>query len=281
MYTTLIDVAELHQFGGSEEPIILDCRFSLADPTAGKSAYQQGHLPGAQYAHLDHDLSSPIIEGKTGRHPLPSREDFIERLQQWGVNDDSQIIVYDDAGGAIAARAWWLCQWAGHAQCAVLNGGIKAWTTAGYPITTAINELKKGTATLRPPLATTVNADEIQKAQGLQLIDARAAERYSGQVEPLDKVAGHIPGALNIPFGDNLDVSGKFLPPTDLAHRFQSVLDKNNLDNTVHYCGSGVTAAHNILAMHHAGLGMTQLYPGSWSEWIQSPDRPVAKSESV
>lgn len=278
MHTTLIDAAGLAEHIGAGDVVVLDCRFSLADTDEGFEQYKKSHLPGAHYVHLDNDLSSAIVEGTSGRHPLPTQEAFIQQLRSWGVNDNTQVFVYDDAGGAIAARAWWLCLWVGHQACAVLNGGFKAWLNQQLPLSTEQPAALAGNATIRPTLTQLIQADQVLDKDRV-LLDARAPERYSGEVEPLDKLAGHIPTALNLPFTDNLDNNGSFISADKLKTRFDSVLDQHSVNDVTHYCGSGVTAAHNILAMMHAGIGMSTLYAGSWSEWVQDPSRPTASDQ--
>ena len=275
MFTTLIDAPVLAEQIAEGNIVVLDCRFVLTDTEAGFKQYRQAHLPGAHYAHLDNDLSSPIIEGESGRHPLPSQSAFLQKLISWGVNDNTQIVCYDDAGGAIAARAWWLCLWVGHQACAVLNGGFDAWTMQHLPLSTEQQAPSRGSAAARPTLTRVIQAEQALEGDRL-LIDARAAERFSGEVEPLDKKAGHIPGALNLPFTGNLDADGFFLSSEALQARFAAIQNEHSGKKITHYCGSGVTAAHNILAMMHAHLGMSELYAGSWSEWVQDPSRAVA-----
>ena len=277
-YTTLIDADALGKLVEQGGVVIIDCRFSLADTAAGRTAYNHGHIPGAFYADLDHDLSSAIVEGTSGRHPLPEAAQFIARLRNWGVNNETQVIVYDDAGGAIAARAWWLCRWVGHERCAVLNGGINAWTDQLLPLSVESPGPQAGSVNLKDSLVKLVQAADLPDST-VQLIDARAAQRYRGEHEPLDKRAGHIPGAINLPFTDNLDSDGKFLTTDLLRDRFSALQQAGKPAATIHYCGSGVTAAHNLLAMQHAGLEGGGLYAGSWSEWVQDETRPVATGD--
>lgn len=265
MHTTLISADTVSR--APDRFRILDCRARLGDPGFGPRAYAEGHLPGALYASLDDDFATP--PGAGGRHPLPERERLAERFRSWGVNDDDQIVVYDDAGGAFAARAWWCARWLGHEAVAVLDGGFTAWTG---PLSKAQPVVDRGNFSIRPPLTREVDAAGV--AAGLHhatLVDARARARFEGIEEPVDPVAGHIPGAVCRPFQDNLDASGYFRPATELAERFSDLPDE-----VICYCGSGVTAAHNVLAMRIAGRPEPVLYPGSWSEWIQDPDRPRA-----
>lgn len=275
MYRTLIDVATL---AALEAPLILDCRFNLADTAAGERAYAQSHLPGAVYAHLDRDLSSPITPS-TGRHPLPDPAQLMAKLQAAGLSERRQVVVYDDAGGAIAARAWWLLRWLGHEAVALLDGGWQAWCEAGQPLRSDAAKTLSATQAvdITPLTALQIDVEALQQALDagqVLLFDARAGERYRGEVEPLDPVAGHVPGAVNAPLTDNL-ADGRFLPPAQLRQRWLTRLDGAAPETVVHMCGSGVTACHNLLAMEHAGLCGSRLYAGSWSEWIRDPGRAV------
>lgn len=284
MHSTLIDADTLATLVEQGKTVVIDCRFSLADTDAGKTAYHNGHIPGAYYAHLEHDLSAPINDGARGRHPLPDPAFFVSRLRAWGTNGDSQVVAYDDAGGAIAARLWWLCQWVGHKRCAVLNAGISAWTEKSLPLSLETPHPQSGQATQKEPLVDLVQSSDLPDST-ITLLDARAPERYSGKQEPLDKRAGHIPGALNLPFTGNLNPAGQFLSIPELQNRFTAALDPSdssigNRKKIVHYCGSGVTAAHNILAMQYAGLDSGALYAGSWSEWVEDDSRPIASGSS-
>lgn len=246
---------------------ILDCRSRLGDRDYGPRAYAEGHLPGALYASLDDDFADP--PGDRGRHPLPDRQHLCERFRAWGIDDDDQIVVYDDAGGAFAARAWWCARWLGHEAVAVLDGGIAAWPG---PLSREIPVVKPGRFSIRPPLTREIDAATLQaRLHEVTLVDARTLERFSGREEPIDPVAGHIPGAVCRPFQENLTPEGRFRRPAELAERFRDLPDE-----VVCYCGSGVTAAHNVLAMRIAGRPEPILYPGSWSEWIRDPSRPRA-----
>ncbi len=268
MHTTLIDVETLDGLRDDRETIIFDCRFSLADTTQGMAHWQAGRIPGARYAHLDDDLSGWKVAGHTGRHPLPAREEMSARFRRWGISDGSQLVCYDDDAGAFASRFWWLCRWLGHEACAVLNGGFNAWQGAGKPIDhdrPAIPDL--GDFKAADSLVELVGFDAVARGEHL-LIDAREAARYLGEVEPIDPVAGHIPNAINLPFKENLGTDGRWLSATELQTRFNQVMEDAADRPIAHYCGSGVTAAHNVLAMTHAGLPAGALYAGSWSEWI-------------
>ena len=278
-YTTLISAPTLHQQLNNPDWIIVDCRFSLADTETGAKTYRHGHIPNARYAHLDKDLSSAITDF-TGRHPLPNFALLAKKLGDWGIANTSQVVVYDDAGGAFAGRLWWLLRSMGHDRVAVLDGGIKHWQKQGLPIATALPKVKS--AIFRPYLneAAWLSALQVQNSlaqKSICLIDARTPERYRGEQEPIDPVAGHIPGALNRPFQLNLDSNGLFLPAEQLRGQFNQLIGANASEQVVHYCGSGVTACHNLLAMEHAGLTGSKLYAGSWSEWIRNKNHGVAK----
>lgn len=266
MSGTLIDAPTLAAHVGDPLWISFDCRHSLADAGYGERAYAAGHIPNARFADLDRDLAAP--PGVRGRHPLPERDELVARFRAWGVTSNAQLIAYDDAGGMFACRFWWLARWLGHAEVAVLDGGIAAWQEHGGELTNVAPEPQASDFTPRQPLTRAVDADAIVANRNLTLIDARAAERFAGIEEPIDPIAGHIPGALSLPCSDNLDDRGKFRRDAD---RFASLAGVD----VVSYCGSGVTATHNILAMILAGHEEPALYPGSWSEWIQEPSRGV------
>ncbi|MFI3156964.1 MAG: sulfurtransferase [Methylococcaceae bacterium] len=278
-YTTLISTDTLHRQLSHSDRIIVDCRFSLADTEAGAKSYRHGHIPNARYAHLDKDLSSAITDF-TGRHPLPNVALLAKKLGAWGIANTSQVVAYDDAGGAFAGRLWWLLRYLGHDKVAVLDGGIKHWQKQGLPITTTLPKVKP--AVFRPYLneGAWLNALQVQNSlarKTICLIDARTPERYRGEQEPIDPVAGHIPYALNRAFQLNLDNNGLFLPAEQLREQFKQLIGAGAPEQVVHYCGSGVTACHNLLAMEHAGLTGSKLYSGSWSEWIRNKNRAVAK----
>ena len=277
-YNTLITAQTLHQNINHPKWIIIDCRFSLADSAAGHYAYRHGHIPNARYADLNKDLSSEI-RSYTGRHPLPNYKVLAQKLGSWGISTDSQVIVYDDAAGAFAGRLWWLLRSLGHDNVAVLDGGIKHWQKLILPITTKLPAVKP--TIFRPYVNPNLwlSAEQVANAlasQKIRLIDARTAERYKGEQEPIDPVAGHIPGAINRPLPLNINAEGLFLPPDELKRQFKPLLGSVTPEQTVHYCGSGVTACHNLLAMEYAGLSGSKLYAGSWSEWITNPNRAIA-----
>lgn len=281
-YTTLISTEDLAAH--LEEPgwRIVDCRFTLTDPGQGRREYQQSHIAGAIYASIDEDLSGPIIRGQTSRHPLPEVEVFVETLSRWGIDTSTQVVAYDASGGAMAARLWWMLRWLGHEAVAVLDGGWPKWQAEGRPVAagTELAEPRQFTPRPRPELL--AQADDVLNITDdpdFRLLDARSADRYRGENETLDPVAGHIPGARSLPFAGNLNKDGTFLPAATLRARYEAALAGAPAEQTIFYCGSGVTAAHNALAMAHAGLGEAKLYAGSWSEWIVEPERPVATGE--
>ncbi|MGH8433675.1 MAG: sulfurtransferase [Pseudomonas sp.] len=262
---------------------ILDCRFALDDVAYGQRSYAEGHIVGAQFADLERDLSGPIVKGLTGRHPLPEPALLIERLRSWGLDTDSQVVVYDDGPGAFAARAWWLMAWLGKRDGVfLLDGGLKAWREAGLLLTVEPAVASRGNFSGQPDASLIVSAEQLQQRLGdpqLTLLDARALPRFRGEVEPIDPVAGHIPGAQCAVFTDNLGADGRFLPAEQLRQRFASQLGQRTPAGLVAYCGSGVTACHNLFALSLAGYGLAPLYAGSWSEWITDPQRPIAKGE--
>lgn len=276
MHSTLIETEQLAELLGTPGLVVLDCRFNLKHPEAGREAWRESHIPGARYVHLDDDMASHGDEN-SGRHPLPAIDAFAARLGALGIQADSQVVVYDDAGGAIAGRMWWLLRWAGHPTAALLNGGWPKWTREGRPVSddTPPESEARYAASARDDLWLTTEAVvEALNQDQVQLIDARAPERFSGQQEPLDAVGGHIPGSRNIPFQENLDENGCFKSPEALRQRFAALAD--DARPVCHSCGSGVTACHNLLAMAYAGLEPGRLYVGSWSEWIRDPERPIA-----
>jgi thiosulfate/3-mercaptopyruvate sulfurtransferase len=279
IYRTLISAAELQTLVASASPpAIVDAGFDLADVDAGERAYRAGHLPGSHYLHLDRDLSGPKT-GHNGRHPLPAREAFAATLGRLGITPQTQVIALDRQGGPYAARLWWMLRWMGHEAGAVLDGGVDAWTKAGGTLDALLPTPRAAPPyPPRAPLAPSIDAATLVHELGrIQLIDARAAERFRGEVEPIDPVAGHIPGALNRFHKDNLEPDGRFKPAAQLRAEFAELLGTRLAAQTVHQCGSGVTAFHNLLAMEHAGLVGSRLYPGSWSEWSSDPARPIAK----
>ena len=276
-HTTLITAATLQAHLDDPDWVVVDCRFNLADPAAGRRAYQAGHIPGARYAHLDEDLSAPVT-ATTGRHPLPDPARLAATLGAWGIGPGTQVLAYDDLGGMLAAaRLWWLLRWLGHTAVAVLDGGLPAWTRAGLPLSTDVPVIAARTFIARPDDRLWLTVEQVQGLPAHELLlDARGAARYRGEMEPIDPVVGHIPGALNLPTESNLAADGCFLPAAALRARFAALLGERPAARVVHSCGSGVTACHNLLAMEVAGLSGSRLYAGSWSEWIRDPQRPVA-----
>jgi thiosulfate/3-mercaptopyruvate sulfurtransferase len=300
----LIDAASLQALllEADTDVLLLDCRFNLADAAAGEAAWRAGHIPGAVHAHLDRDLSGPQTGRGTpcfnGRHPLPSAAALERTLAGWALSPETRVVAYDDAGGMFAARAWWLLQWVGHARVQVLDGGWPAWRALGGAASALAPVRAPTTVALQPRAAWLVTAAEVLAAIGqpdtssgrpagptaasgpaLQLLDARAPDRFRGENETLDPVGGHIPTARNRFFQLNL-VDGHFKPAAVLREEFTALLQGQPLQRLVHHCGSGVTACHNLLAMAHAGLPPTRLFAGSWSEWCADPTRPVARGDA-
>jgi thiosulfate/3-mercaptopyruvate sulfurtransferase len=283
-FTTLISAAMLRDLVGKPEIAIIDCRFDLMNPDGGRRAYLEGHIPGARYADLNRDLSAPIT-ATSGRHPLPTPGDFAGTLVRLGIGRATQVIAYDDSGGAFAARLWWMLRWVGHPAAAVLDGGIKAWVSEGGTLQSG-QEMPLPAAAGGPhPSAQADTAAVIETAEierrlsdpAFLLIDARAGERFAGTVEPIDAVAGHIKGAVNHPFSANLGADGRFLPAPVLREAWQRRLAGRSPTQVAAMCGSGVTACHNLLSLEVAGFPGAKLYAGSWSEWIRDPHRPVAQ----
>lgn len=276
-FSTFIDAAALAEHLDDDGWVVVDCRFSLKDTEAGRAAWEAGTIAGSVYAHLDEDLSSPIVAGKTGRHPLPTVEDFAAKLGAWGIGNDTQVVAFDDMGGAFAARLWWMLRWLGHDAVAVLDGGLPAWTAAGHGSRPGVAPTGGATFVPKPHPELLVDAAGVLASlddTSVQVIDARAASRYAGDEEPTDPVAGHIAGAVNAPWPDNVGVAQTMRAPDELRARFTEVLDGRDPAKAICYCGSGVTACHDILAMVHVGMPMPRLYAGSWSDWITDPSRP-------
>jgi thiosulfate/3-mercaptopyruvate sulfurtransferase len=279
--TTILSTDELAAHLDDPQWVVFDCRFTLTDPGAGRTAYAHAHIPGARYAHLDEDLSSPKT-AHSGRHPLPDPAVLAEKLGQWGVGEQSQVVVYDDSFGAIAVRLWWLLRWLGHDAVAVLDGGLPKWLREEKPVAQHLPDITPTIFHARPDHAMWVDTQDVQKAlthEQAILLDARAEVRFTGDREPIDPVAGHIPGAINLPFEDNLDLRGNLLPPAELREFYLGILQGRPASQVIHMCGSGITACHNLLAMEIAGLTGAKLYPGSWSEWITDQTRPITTGE--
>lgn len=280
-FSTLVSSAQLAQHLNDPNWVIFDCRFTLSDPDSGHRAYLAGHIPGARYANLNNDLSAEVTP-LSGRHPLPDPQLLASKLSRWGVNGSKQIVVYDDSFGSMASRMWWVLRWLGHPSVALLDGGVQRWIRDGHPMTTEIPAITPAEFIAQPDNSMWVDANCIEEAlrsDKCLIIDARSEERFSGEREALDKVAGHIPGSINYPFEDNLDMGGTYMSPEELKEAYLDLLNGVDPERVVHMCGSGVTACHSIIAMEHAGLTGTRLYPGSWSEWITDPGRPVETGE--
>jgi thiosulfate/3-mercaptopyruvate sulfurtransferase len=277
-FTTLIDANTLSGHLSREDLTIFDCRFDLGNVSWGETEYSRAHLPGALYLHLDRDLSGPI-SASSGRHPLPDPERFAARLAELGVSQDCQIVACDQGNAAYAARLWWLARWIGLRNVAVLDGGLTAWRAAGLPLETTVRTPQPRALAVSLAADAWVSSetvDELRLRPGNLLVDARGAERFAGRNETIDPVPGHVPGARNRPFLDNLGADGRFLPAEVLRQRFDILLGSAAPASLIAMCGSGVTACHNLLALEHAGLSGARLYAGSWSEWIRDPRRPVA-----
>lgn len=277
-YKTIISANELAAIAGQDDVRIFDCRFSLKDPAGGLKCYREGHIPGAQHADMDTQLSSPVTQD-SGRHPLPDPQVFAETLGRWGVSNDTQVIAYDDLGGAFAARLWWLLRWMGHQDVAVLDGGLQKWQEQGHAVTTEEPEVKAATFTPAPNDDLHVDIDFVSNALAadqITLFDGRSSDRFTGKDQQTDPVPGHVPGAISMPFAGNLDANGYFLGAEELHQRFAAKISGRDIEQVVNMCGSGVTACHNLLAMEIAGLPASRLFVGSWSQWIKSGDRPVA-----
>jgi thiosulfate/3-mercaptopyruvate sulfurtransferase len=277
MSSTIISVLDLCAL--ETMPIILDCRYQLGAPEAGRAAYEAGHIPGAIFVSVDDELAG-VLSGRNGRHPLPAETDWLETLSRWGVSPEVQVVVYDDAGGAFAARAWWLLRWVGHPRVAVLDGGFGAWKDADLPIDTAPiagdpTNLPLDHAHAMPVVSAAEIRQNLQSRTAL-VVDARAPDRFRGENETIDPVGGHIPGAVNRFFKNNLNADGRFKSADTLRAEWSAVLDGRQADTLICQCGSGVTACHNLLALEIAGFSGARLYPGSWSEWCSDPDNPVA-----
>lgn len=278
MFRTLIDPQTLAAHLHDADWVVCDCRFKLSDAHAGRRAYAQAHIPGARYVHLNEDLAGPVT-ASTGRHPLPDPAKLAQALGQWGIDRNTQVVAYDDSFGSMAARLWWLLRWLGHDAVAVLDGGLPVWQRERLPLEAELPLVTPRVFTSAPRDDLWLNADAVAQALARgdhKLLDARAEERFRGEVEPFDKVAGHVPGAINAPFEDNLDFGGGLLSAAELANQYRALLGATAPTHTIHMCGSGVTACHNVLAMEHAGLSGAKLYAGSWSEWITDNRRPVA-----
>ena len=282
-FDTLISTDDLAAHLGDPDWAIIDCRCQLKDPGYGRREYEVAHIPGAVFADLNDDLSGPLLPGKTGRHPLPTVEFAAGLFSTWGINGKIQVVAYDDQGGALAAaRLWWMLHWLSHDQVAVLDGGWQKWQSEDRPVKSGVETrpARIFVARARPQLA--ITARDVLREFGdpnFRLFDVRTPERFRGEIEPIDPVAGHIPGAVSIPYAENLTPAGTFKPAAELRRLYQPFLNGLPASQTAFYCGSGGTAPHSILAMLHAGLGEARLYAGSWSEWITDPDHPIARGD--
>jgi thiosulfate/3-mercaptopyruvate sulfurtransferase len=279
---TLVSVSELAAMQARADVLVVDCRQDLADAGKGRRDYLDAHIPGAVHADLAQDLSDLSKKG-VGRHPLPGDATFSGALSRWGWRPDLDVVAYDDANGALAAaRLWWLLRLAGHERVAVLDGGLAAWRAAGLALEAGDVSRERTVADVAIDRDQVVWFDEVERSRdgSIMVLDARAAPRYRGDVEPIDAVAGHVPGALNRPYSDNLDATGRFKPAAELRREFERLLGTREALVVAHSCGSGVTACHNLLAMEHAGLHGSRVFAPSWSGWISDPSRPVATGEN-
>jgi thiosulfate/3-mercaptopyruvate sulfurtransferase len=279
MAKTLVSTQELAEHLNDPNWVLIDCRFDLADKEWGAEEYEVLHIPGAVYAHLEKDICGPVTL-TSGRHPLPEPEKFIAAMQRLGVYNNSQVVVYDATGGGMAGRLWWQLKFYGHDKVVLLNGGLPKWLTEGRDTSEGVETKKAGNFTGKPDYKMMVTTDEVKAMLGsktIAIIDARSPERFRGEVEPIDTVAGRIPGALNRFYNNNLESSGQFLPANALKAAFETLLGGLKPQDAVAYCGSGTTACHNLVAMAYAGLPMPRLYVGSWSEWIRDADNPVGR----
>ncbi len=277
-FETIVDPRAAWNWRQEHDTVFVDCRFSLADESAGHRVYKESHIAEARYADLNRDLSGDIIPGATGRHPIPTLTKFVGFLESAGISNDTQVFTYDDSGGAFAARLWWLLKYVGHKRVAVIDGGWNHWLREGLPVNNGVVNVERTEYTPQVDGTMLVSSEDVVRAvaEGIQLIDARSRERYLGEDEPIDPIAGHIPGAASFPFKENLNPDGSFKAVGDLRTRFEEIGGKVDI---ISYCGSGVTAAHNALALVAAGYEMPKLYVGSWSEWITDESRAIATGE--
>lgn len=280
-YNTIISVQQLADIIQNDNVRIFDCRFSLQDPQGGLKKYQEGHIPGAQFADMDTQLSSSMTE-TSGRHPLPGADTFLAQLCAWGIDNVTQVIAYDDISGAFAARLWWMMRWMGHQKVAVLDGGLQKWTEGGHALSQEDASYAQTNFTGQANTQWLLDIDTVRQelaADNITLIDARAADRFTGKDQKTDPVPGHVPGANNLPFGGNLTKQGVFAAPEVIRARFEPLVQEKSIGQVVNMCGSGVTACHNLLAMAIAGYEPTKLFIGSWSQWIRDASRPVATGD--
>jgi|RhiMethySRZTD1v2_1073278.scaffolds.fasta_scaffold35495_2 thiosulfate/3-mercaptopyruvate sulfurtransferase len=278
-FSTLISTAALGMHLGDPAFAIVDCRYKLDDESWGEHEYMNLHIPGAEYAHLGRDLAGPKT-GTNGRHPLPDPKTFANTLSKFGITSGVQVVAYDQDNGIYASRLWWMLRWLGHEAAAVLDGGFKKWITEGRPTATGVETRERKRFVGTPRVEMTADAKQVEslvRHADWRLVDARAPERFRGETEPIDRTPGHIPGAANHFYQTNLDDQGIFRSPEELRDDWREVLGTVTPSHIVCYCGSGVTACHNLLALEHAGLKGAKLYPGSWSEWSSDPSRPVER----
>ena len=278
MYSSLISPQIVQE--QLENPVwrFIDCRFVLTAPDQKKEEFEVSHLPGAIYAHTNLDLAVPHVPGKTGRHPLPSVEEVVKKFSSLGIDQSVQVAVYDDTGGAHAARLWWMLRWLGHDAVAVMDGGWPRWIKEGHPVTAELFVPEAKAFIASPRAEWLVDAEDVRNDldnSEVCVLDARSADRYRGENETFDPISGHIPGAFSTPFTENLNKDGNWKSKEELRKKYEKLLEGSPAQKAVSYCGSGITACHNILAMYHAGMGDSRLYAGSWSDWITDPDRPV------
>lgn len=282
-FRTLVDVDTLAAHLDDPNWVVLDCRFELTRPTWGEEGFASGHIPGAQYAHLDRDLAAPQTE-TSGRHPLPTPEVFAALARRWGINETTQLVVHDQGNGVYAARAWWLFRWLGHESVAVLRGGLAAWTLSARALTNETSTRAAGNFVARPQENWVVTVDDVLESvvsHRLHVVDGRGGDRFAGQNETMDPIAGHVPGAVNHPFASNFATDGTWLPEAELRARWEKTLQGRPANEVVTMCGSGVSACLNLLALETLGIQGARLYTGSWSEWVRDPSRPVATGASA
>ncbi|MBT8444929.1 MAG: sulfurtransferase [Gammaproteobacteria bacterium] len=279
----IVRVEELARHVDDPDWIVVDCRFDLMAPDAGRLAWEDGHVPGAVYADLDRQLAAPVApDGIGGRHPLPAPDDLERLFRSWGITEKSRVVAYDDMGNAVAARLWWLLRWAGHCRAAVLDGGMHAWLAAGHTLSNDTPAPATGSFAVRPGSMSEVDADAVAAGLAvgeLSLLDGRAALRFAGEVEPIDRRAGHVPGATNTPFDANLGADKCFRAPEELQAYYRAAIGATDMNRVACMCGSGVTACHTLLALEIAGLQGAALYNGSWSDWISDDARPIATDD--
>lgn len=277
VYSSIVNADVVSQYLEDRNWRVIDCRFNLKIPEEGHALYTIAHIPNAIYAHLNDDLSSPVTMS-SGRHPLPEVDKITQTLSRWGVDRNTQVIVYDNAAGSYAARLWWLLRWLGHTKVAVLNGGLDIWKRQGLPLSSDQPEFSPAKFSGSPDTGMIASTGEIEKNlhdPQFLLIDVRDPIRYQGLQEPIDSVAGHIPGAINVPWKTNIDKDGLYLPKAQLFERYTHLLHGNSAENTVFMCGSGVTACHSLVALEYLDMKGARLYPGSWSQWVSDPKHPV------